>query len=52
MAAGAGMAGMSDIGPDLRLQVRAYVDEPAAEGKPEITIVDGELHISWDSMPP
>jgi len=42
------MAGMSDIGPDLRTQLRTYVDQLAAEGEPEISILDGELNITWD----
>jgi hypothetical protein len=39
---------MSEISPELRLQLRAYVHELAAEGKPEISIIDGELSITWD----
>ena len=39
---------MIEISPELRLQLRAYVHELAAEGKPEISIIDDEFHISWD----
>jgi hypothetical protein len=39
---------MTEISPELRLQLRAYVHELAAEGKPEISIIGGELIITWD----
>jgi hypothetical protein len=42
------MAGMSDISPDLRAQLRTYVEQLAAEGEPEISVLDGELNIGWD----